>query len=65
MQQNSLQTGLATNLFILSNTMIIVIKSVPSEVCEDCQEPFMGSIVTNQVLNLLNQLKRLQNEVSV
>lgn len=55
----------ATIPFILSNDMVIVIKKVPAEVCGDCHEPFMIGGVTDQVMTLLKQLKKLRSEVSV
>jgi YgiT-type zinc finger domain-containing protein len=55
----------ATIPFILSNNMVVVIKNVPAEVCDNCHEPFVAGRVTDQVTTLLRQLKSLRSEVSV
>ena len=60
-----LHTGVATIPFLLSEEKVIVIKGVPSETCGDCHEPFMSGKVTDDVMALLSQLKRLGSEVSV
>jgi hypothetical protein len=52
-------------LFILSNNMVVVIRNVPAEVCDNCHEPFVAGRVTDQVTTLLCQLKSLRSEVSV
>jgi YgiT-type zinc finger domain-containing protein len=59
-----LEPGVAHVPFILSQT-IVVVKNVPAEICGDCHAPFMAGHVTNQVLELLNQLRALHSEVSV
>ena len=54
----------ATIPFILEDT-VAVIKHVPAEVCADCHEAFMVGKVTDQVTELLRQLRSLSTEVSV
>jgi len=60
-----LKAGLATVPFILDNDVVVVIKKVPADICEDCHEPFMNGCVTDLVTGLLKQLQTLQSEVSV
>lgn len=60
-----LHLGVATIPFLLSQEKVIVIKGVPAETCGDCHEPFMSGKVTDKVMTLLSQLKRLGSEVSV
>jgi YgiT-type zinc finger domain-containing protein len=55
----------ATIPFVLSEERVIVIKGVPAETCGDCHEPFMSSKITDDVMALVRQLKRLGSEVSV
>ncbi|NHZ72774.1 MAG: YgiT-type zinc finger protein [Aquificales bacterium] len=59
-----LATGLATVPFIFEET-VVVVKSVPAEICSNCYEPFLNGMVTDQVMALLTQLKQLNSEVSV
>jgi YgiT-type zinc finger domain-containing protein len=60
-----LYPGVATIPFVLSEERVIVIKGVPAETCGDCHEPFMSSKITDDVMALVRQLKRLGSEVSV
>ena len=60
-----LEYNLATIPFILEPDTVIVIKSVPAEICVDCHEPFVTGRVTDHVTTLLRQLKALSSEVSV
>jgi YgiT-type zinc finger domain-containing protein len=60
-----LYPGVATIPFVLSEERVIVIKGVPAETCGDCHEPFMSSKITDDVMALVSQLKRLGSEVSV
>lgn len=60
-----LHPGVATIPFLLSQEKVIVIKGVPAETCGDCHEPFISGKVTDEVMTLLSQLKRLGSEVSV
>lgn len=60
-----LHPGVATIPFVLSADQVIVIKGVPAETCGDCQEPFMSSRSTDDVMALVSQLKRLGSEISV
>ena len=59
------EAGVATIPFLLSTEKVVVVKGVPSEICGDCHEPFMGSKVTDDIMALLSQLKKLGSEVSV
>ena len=59
-----LEQGLANIPFIFDGT-VIVIKQVPAEICSDCHEPFMAGYATDEVMSLLNQLRKLPSEVSV
>ena len=60
-----LRSDMATIPFILGNNVVVVIKSIPAEVCSNCHEPFAAGRVTDQVSALLRQLKLLRSEVSV
>jgi hypothetical protein len=42
-----------------------LIKGVPAETCGDCHEPFMSGKITDDVVALVSQLKRLGSEISV
>jgi len=60
-----LHPGVATIPFVLSENQVIVIKGVPAETCGDCHEPFMSGKITDDVMALVSQLKRLGSEISV
>ncbi len=60
-----LKDGNATIPFVINSDTIIVVKNVPAETCLDCHESFVGGKATDQVLELLKQLKSLKSEVSV
>jgi YgiT-type zinc finger domain-containing protein len=60
-----LHPSVATIPFVLSDEKVIIIKGVPAEKCGDCHEPFMSGKTTDDVMALLNQLKRLGSEISV
>lgn len=61
----ALEWGQATIPFVVSGGMVIVVKNVPAEICLDCHEPFVDGETTDQLLELLKQLKSLKSEVSV
>jgi len=44
---------------------VIVIKDVPAEVCGDCGEAYMKSIVVGRIESLLDRLEDLHSEVSI
>jgi YgiT-type zinc finger domain-containing protein len=50
--------------FILENS-VVVIKSVPAEVCANCREPYTTGEVTDKIVELLQQLRSLKTEVSI
>ena len=60
-----LHAGVATIPFLLSTEKVVVVKGVPAKTCGDCHEPFMSSKVTDDIMALLSQLKKLGSEVSV
>jgi YgiT-type zinc finger domain-containing protein len=60
-----LRIDVATIPFILGDNVVVVIKGIPAEVCNNCHEPFVAGRVTDQVSTLLRQLKSLRSEVSV
>ena len=60
-----LQLGVATIPFALGEERVIVIKGVPAETCGDCHEPFMSGKITDDVMALVSQLKKLGSEISV
>ncbi len=53
----------ATSFFI--GERIIVVKDVPAEVCGDCGEAYMKSIVVDRIETLLDKLEDLHSEVSI
>jgi len=59
-----LEYGTAHIPFIFDES-IVVVKDVSSEICEACHEPFLSGRVTDRVMVLLNQLRKLHSEVSV
>lgn len=60
-----LQKGVSTIPFMLSHGRVVVIKSVPAEICQDCHEPFTAGQATDRVLELVKQLKTLGSELSI
>jgi YgiT-type zinc finger domain-containing protein len=56
--------GIATIPFVFPDTILLV-KGVPTEICGSCHEPYVSGKVTDQLINLLNQLRALKAEVSI
>ncbi|MGC9395314.1 MAG: type II toxin-antitoxin system MqsA family antitoxin [Anaerolineae bacterium] len=54
----------ATIPFVLEDS-VVVIKSVPAEVCASCHEPYTTGEVTDKIVDLLQQLRPFKTEVSV
>jgi YgiT-type zinc finger domain-containing protein len=54
----------ATIPFVM-NGSVVVVKSVPAEVCSQCGEAIMSSPVARRVDTLLKQVYRLNSEVSI
>ena len=54
----------ATIPFVLEDS-VVVIKSVPAEVCASCHEPYTTGEVTDKIVGLLQQLRPFKTEVSV
>jgi YgiT-type zinc finger domain-containing protein len=54
----------ATIPFVLEDT-VAIIKDVPAAVCASCHEPFVTGEVTDRLVELIQQLRSLQTEVSV
>ena len=44
---------------------IVVIKNVPAEVCGDCGEAYMKSLVVGELEKILDRLEELHSEVSI
>ena len=61
----ALQYDLVTIPYVLANNLVVVVKHVPAERCLECDEPFTTGQVTDQIVVMLQQLKRLNSEVSV
>jgi len=59
----ALQHDLATIPYVLANNLVV--KHVPAERCLECDEPFTTGQVTDRIVVMLQQLKRLNSEVSV
>ena len=54
-----------TNIPLLMDERIVVIKEVPAEVCGDCGEAYLKSSVAAKVESLLDKIADLQSEMSV
>jgi YgiT-type zinc finger domain-containing protein len=61
----TMHSGETTIPYILEDGIVVVIKQVPAEICNDCREAFTTGAVTDQVVHILHQLKHLGSEVSV
>jgi len=61
----TLAEGEATIPYVLQGNVVVVVKHVPALICADCHEAFTAGPVTDQIIDLLQQLKRLKSEVSV
>ncbi len=61
----SISAGTATIPYVLGQDVVIVVKNVPAEICDDCHEAFTAGTVTDQITSVLAQLKTLHSEVSV
>lgn len=61
----ALQHDLVTIPYVLANNLVVVVKHVPAERCLECDEPYTTGQVTDQIVVMLQQLKRLNSEVSV
>jgi YgiT-type zinc finger domain-containing protein len=59
-----LRNSQATVPFVLQDT-VVVVKGVPAEVCTNCHEPLMTGKVTDELTDLLRQLRAAGSEVSV
>ena len=44
---------------------VVVVKDVPAEVCNSCHEPYVAGKVTDQLTNVVEQLRSLGAEVSI
>ncbi len=54
----------ATIPFVFENA-VVIIKDVPAEVCASCHESYTSGNVTDRIVELLQELRSLQTEVSV
>jgi YgiT-type zinc finger domain-containing protein len=59
-----LRMGLATIPFVL-NSIVAVVKDVPAEICEECDESYMKGDTVDKIEELLQNLKNMDVEVSV
>lgn len=59
-----LESKSATIPFVMSDS-VVVVKNVPAQVCVQCNEAIMDSPVARVVDSLLQQVYRLNSEVSV
>lgn len=60
-----LERGTATIPYILSHDVIVIVKHVPAELCQECGESYTTGEVTDQVVAMLEQFKNLRSEVSI
>lgn len=60
----AMKRGLATIPFVLRDGVIIV-KSVPAEICQSCHEPFVIGEIVDELTVLLNRVRQTNAEVSV
>lgn len=61
----AMRRGEATIPYILNGDVIVVVKHVPAELCDDCGESYTTGIVTDQIVMMLQRVKSLHSEVSV
>ena len=61
----AMHRGEATIPYVLRENVVVVVKNVPAEICDDCREAFTAGAVTDHVTALLRQLKSVPGEVSV
>ena len=59
-----LKLGTANIPFLLEHS-VVVVKSVPAEICGSCREPFLAGDATDRVTALLNRLTFPGSEVTV
>jgi YgiT-type zinc finger domain-containing protein len=59
-----LREGLATIPFVLDST-VAVVKDVPAEICEECDESYMKGDTVDRIEGLLQNLRNIGVEVSV
>ena len=59
-----LREGLATIPFVL-DSIVAVVKDVPAEICEECDESYMKGNAVDRIEELLQNLKNMAVEVSV
>ncbi len=59
-----LREGLATIPFVL-DSIVAVVKDVPAEICEECDESYMKGDAVDRIEELLQNLKNMAVEVSV
>jgi len=59
-----LESGLATNPFVVGSRVVIV-KDVPAEICTQCDEPIMESNVAAVVDRLLKHAVQSGSEISI
>ena len=54
----------ATIPFVLGK-VVVVVKDVPAEVCQNCSEAFLSGMATDQLVKLLERFVQLPVAVSV
>ena len=59
-----LREGLATIPFVL-DSIVAVVKDIPAEICEECDESYMKGDAVDRIEELLQNLKNMAAEVSV
>ena len=62
--RGSLRKGKATVPFVLDDS-VIVVKKVPAEICNQCNEPIMSGEVVDKVNSLLELFEPFRAEVLV
>ena len=56
--------GITTVPFFIAEK-IVVIKNVPAEICADCGEAYMKSLVIGEIAKILDRFEELHSEVSI
>lgn len=59
-----LREGLSTIPFVL-DSIVAVVKDVPAEICEECDESYMKGDAVDRIEELLQNLKNMAVEFSV
>jgi len=63
-KQGSTRPGL-TSITLERESMILIVKRVPAEICSNCGESYVGGDVTREILKLANAALRAGVQVEI